>query len=293
MASDSAEQIARGLERDRATANREREFGLEQSLAPFRVGSVKALNTVPLTRGLESEIIYATPAKLAEMLRRDELDAALVSIVEPLLNDRYDILDGIAIASLGEVKSVFLAHRKPLEEAREIFCDTASLASVMLLKVLLAERGLKPKFMPLESYEAAKEKDFVLLIGDVALDFMLSPSPGSGATSAPNKHEIFDLGTAWYELTNLPFVYAAWALRRGIENKALRRRLREAKTFGMETLDYLIETREEYDEDFRRDYLGWHIHYHLASDEKRGIAKFCELLQKHGFGPVYEPKFVS
>ena len=160
MASESAEQIARRLERDRTTANREREFGLEQSLAPFRVGSVKALNTVPLTRGLESEIIYATPAQLAEMLRRDELDAALVSIVEPLLNDRYDILDGIAIASLGEVKSVFLAHRKPLEQAQEIFCDPASLASVMLLKVLLAERGLKPEFKPLESYAGGEGKGF-------------------------------------------------------------------------------------------------------------------------------------
>ena len=40
---------------------------------------------------------------------------ALVSVVEVLFNDRYDILDGIAIASLGEVKSVLLAHRKPLE----------------------------------------------------------------------------------------------------------------------------------------------------------------------------------
>jgi predicted solute-binding protein len=290
---ETAEEIARRLERDRITTNREREFGLDESLAPFRVGSVRALNAVPLTRGLEGEIIYATPAKLAEMLRRDELDAALVSIVEPLLNDRYDILDGIAVASLGEVQSVFLAHRKPLEEAREIFCDPASLTGVTLLKVLLAERGLKPEFKPLESYEAAKEKDFVLLIGDVALDFVLPPPLGSGATGVPHGYDIFDLGTAWFELTNLPFVYAAWALRRGIENKVLRRQLREAKEFGMESLDYLIETRKEYDANFRRDYLGWHIHYHLASDEKRGIAKFCELLQKHGFGPVYEPKFIS
>ena len=60
-------------------------------------GSVKYLNAVPLTRGIESEITFTTPAKLAEMLRRDELDAALVSITEVLLNDRYDILDGIAI----------------------------------------------------------------------------------------------------------------------------------------------------------------------------------------------------
>jgi hypothetical protein len=39
--------------------------------------------------------------------------------------------------------------------------------------------------------------------------------------------------------------------------------------------------------------LGWHIHYHLAEDEKRGIAKFCELLEKHNLGPVFEPKFVG
>ncbi|MEI9862965.1 MAG: MqnA/MqnD/SBP family protein [Limisphaerales bacterium] len=81
-------------------------------------------------------------------------------------------------------------------------------------------------------------------------------------------------------LTKLPFVYAAWALRRGVENKALRRELRDAKRFGMETLDGIIETRSEYDEAFRRDYLGWHIHYHLAEDEKNGIAKFCELPAK-------------
>ena len=45
----------------------------------------------------------------------------LVSVVEPLLNDRYDILDGVAVASLGEVQSVFLAHRQPLEQARKFF----------------------------------------------------------------------------------------------------------------------------------------------------------------------------
>src|SRR5450755_1716554 len=249
----------------------------------FRIGSVNYLNAVPLTRGLESELILATPAKLAEMLRHDELDAALVSITEVLLNDRYDILDGIAIASLGEVYSVLLAHRKPLAEAEEIFCDPASLTSVNLLKVLLAERGLKPAFKPLENYEAALEKDFVLLIGDRAIDFQRAPHP----------HEIFDLGQAWTELTNLPFVYAVWALRHGAENKELQRTLRDAKKFGLTTLDGIIETREDYDEAFRRDYLGWHIHYHLAQDEKRGIAKFCELLRKHNLGPMFEPNFVQ
>jgi len=249
----------------------------------FRIGSVPYLNGAPLTRDLEGELIFATPSSLAEMLRRDELDAALVSVTEVLLNDRYDILDGIAIASLGEVYSVILAHKKPLAEAKEIFCDTASLTSVNLLKVLLAEKNLFPKFLPLESYEAAKEKDFVLLIGDRAIEFQRSKPA----------HEIFDLGSAWTEMTNLPFVYAVWALRRGIENKVLCDELRAAKHFGMETLEHIIETRAEFDADFRRDYFEWHIHFHLGEDEKRAIAKFCELLRKHNLGPVFEPKFVS
>jgi len=244
---------------------------------------VKYLNAVPLTRGIEGEVVFATPAQLAEMLRRDELDAALVSITEVLLNDRYDILAGIAIASFGEVYSVFLAHRVPLGKITEVFCDAASLTSVNLLKVLLAERGLRPEFKPLADYAAAVRLDAVLLIGDRAIDFQ----------RAPHTHEIFDLGAEWLALTNLPFVYAVWALRRGIENRDLRQELHDAKQFGVETLDYLIKTREEYDEDFRRDYFEWNIHYHLATDEKRAITKFCELLQKHGLGPVYEPKYVA
>jgi chorismate dehydratase len=281
-ARELADELVRHLEQERRTANRERELGLEQSLAPFRVGSVKALNTVPLTRGLEDQIIYATPAKLAELLRRDELDAGLVSVVEPLLNDRYDILDGVAVASLGEVKSVLLAHGQPLEQMREVYCDTASLTSVRLLKVLLAERGLNPEFKPLPDYNFASPPDNLMLIGDAALDFLFGG----------HDHQIFDLGAAWFELTNLPFVYAVWALRRGVHNPELRRQLRDAKDFGMDTLDHIIAERTEYTLDFRKDYFGWHLHYHLGSDEKRGIARFMELLRKHGAGPVYEPKFV-
>ena len=280
---DTPEQLAHRAERERRAEDLQREGHLENSLAPFRVGSVPYLNAAPLVRGLESELVLATPSRLAEMLLRDELDAGLVSVTEVLFRDRYDVLDGIAIASLGEVKSVLLAHRKPLETVKEVFCDTASLTSVNLLKVLLAERGLKPEFKPLTDYATASERDAVLLIGDRAIDFQ----------RATHVHEILDLGTAWYELTRLPFVYAVWALRRGVENRALCVELREAKHFGLETLDYVIETHEAYDEDFRRDYLGWHVHYHLASDEKRGIAKFSELLQKHGLGPVYEPKYVQ
>lgn len=281
-APETPEQLQQRAERERRAVEVQREYALEKSISPFRVGSVNFLNAAPLVRGIEDEIALETPAKLAELLRANKLDAGLVSITEVLFNDLYDILDGIAIASLGEVKSVFLAHKKPVEEIREVYCDTASLTSVNLLKILLAERGLKPEFKPLPDYAKAKELDYVLLIGDAALDFIY----------APHEHTIMDLGAAWMELTQLPFVYAVWALRRDLDTAPLRRMLREARDFGLDTLDNIIRARSEYDYEFRKDYLGWHIHYHLGSDEKRGIARFIELLRKHSIGTVHDPRFV-
>jgi chorismate dehydratase len=280
---ETMDAVAHRVEREQRSQQLQRETNLERSLGSFRVGSVGYLNAVPLTRGLEEEVLYATPSKLAKLLRKDELDAGLVSIVEVLFNDRYDVLDGIAIASLGEVKSVLLAHRRPLEEAREIYCDPASLTSVELLRVLLAERGLKPEFKPLQSYALAQLPDYALLIGDPALDFLLGP----------HEHEIWDLGAAWYELTQLPFVYAVWALRRGVENSTLKRLLREARDFGLDTLDTIIRSRTEYTLQFRQDYLGWHIHFHLGADEKRGLNRFIELLNKHSSQTIYPPRFTA
>jgi chorismate dehydratase len=144
---------------------------------------------------------------------------------------------------LGEVKSVFVAHRYPLAEVKEIFCDAASLTSVNLLKVLLAERGLKPDLIPLPVYDIAPSCDAVLLIGDRALDF----------ARAGHAHQIFDLGTAWFELTKLPFVYAVWATAaRHRETRGCASICAKAKEFGVDTLDHIINTRTEYDLDFRK-----------------------------------------
>jgi len=279
---ESAEDLAQRLERERRASETQRELEAEGSLRPFRVGSVGYLNAVPLTRGIEDEVQFATPARLAELMRENKLDAALLSITEMLLNDRYDVLDEIAVASLGEVRSVLLAHRTPLEAVRTVHCDPASLTSVNLLKVLLAERGIVPAFVPLPDYPSAPAQEAVLLIGDPAIDFALAGHP----------HTLWDLGSAWYDLTNLPFVYAAWALQRGQDNLKLRRVLREARDFGLDTLDSIIRNRNEFDLAFRKDYLGWHIHYHLGTDERRGLRRFAELLDKHGLGPVHEPRFI-
>ena len=247
----------------------------------LRIGSVPYLNAVPLTCGIEGECHFLPPSQLAAELHAGHLDAALVSVTEVLLHDGYDVLDGAAIGSDGPVASVFLAHREPLEEIRTIHLDPASCTSVNLLRVLLAERGLKPEFLPLPDYVTAPRLSNVLLIGNPAIEFRRTPHP----------HRLWDLGEAWQELTGLPFVYAVWALRRGASPE-LQARLLAAKSAGLATLPQIIRERPDYDLAFRRAYLGGHIRYGLGPREKAGLAHFAELLQKHSGRPVFLPRYV-
>lgn len=247
-----------------------------------RVGNVAYLNAVPLTWQMEEQVTFATPSELAARLRCDALDAAVVSVTEVLLTDRYDLLDGLAIASKGAVKSVFLAHRPPLHEVREVFCDQASLTSVNLLRVLLAARGQRPVFRPLPGYDVTSDLEAVLLIGDRAIEF----------ARRPQAHRIWDLGAAWYEWTGLPFVFAGWALRRGAHTAALRKTLRAAGARGVAALPEIVAQRTEFDLAFRRDYFHQHVYFELGALEKRGLRRFMDGLRVHGLGPVFEPRFV-
>ncbi|MGC8990869.1 MAG: menaquinone biosynthetic enzyme MqnA/MqnD family protein [Verrucomicrobiia bacterium] len=248
-----------------------------------RIGSVPYLNALPLTRGLESELRFGTPAHLATWLRDNKIDAALVSVVEVLQTGQYDLLDGIALASDGPVWSVLLAHRVPLDKVTVVYLDPASLTSTSLVRVLLAERGLRPEMRVLRDYRLTGDLEAVLLIGNRALDFVYGP----------HTHSVFDLGEAWQELTGLPFVYAGWALRRGIDQRRLSKLLRQGHANGMAELDRIIAEYPRYDAEFREMYLRTCMRFELGDAEKAGLARFGELLVKHGLGPVHQPRFVD
>ena len=248
-----------------------------------RIGSVPYLNSVPLTCGIEAETEFLPPSRLAKRLRAGELAAGLVSITEVLFSDLYDILDGVAVASDGPVKSVFVAHKKPLEQVGVIHCDTASLSSVNLLKVILAKRGLSPRLEPFGDYDHAAGRDAVMLIGNPGLDFLRSP----------HTHKIFDLGQAWREDTGLPFVFAVWAIRRDQRPSGLGQALLQAKRDGLAKLDEIIATRHEFDAGLRAAYLREHIHFDLGDREKQGIARFVECLRSVTAETVHEPRYIA
>lgn len=251
--------------------------------APLRAGSVPYLNVAPLVPGLEGRLRLLPPSQLAVALRQGDIDAGLLSITEALFHEGYDILDGPCVASRGSVLSVFLAHRTPLQALRRIHCDTASLTSVNLLRVLLAEQGLFPELLPLPPGTPPETLEDILLIGDPALRFL------QGAPA----HAILDLGEAWQELTALPFVYAAWVLRRDADTLRLRAELQAAARRGRQDLDRIIREASPFDEAFRRRYLTRHVHSQLGALEKQGIARFAALLRRHAGRPVHEPRYVS
>jgi hypothetical protein len=73
----------------------------------------------------------------------------------------------------------------------------------------------------------------------IALDYLRAPPDrGPGTWARPGID------------TKLPFVYAVWALHRGM-NSALHSNCAGAE-FRMDTLDHIIRTRTDYDFDFGR-----------------------------------------
>jgi len=117
----------------------------EQGL--LRIGCVKYLNARPLIHSWPGEVRFDHPSVLCEQLSSDVLQVALVSSFEFLRNPVYTLVDGISISSNGPVHSVFVAHSGELSEIEEIEVDPASQTGVNLLRVLLAELGLSPKFV--------------------------------------------------------------------------------------------------------------------------------------------------
>ena len=120
--------------------------------------------------------------------------------------------------------SVTLFSRVPWSDIRRVALDEGSRTSAALAQVLLRIRhGITPEVLPLPLDRAAEDvdADAVLLIGDRAMHACL-----------PGFAHAFDLGQEWHDWTGLPFVYAVWAVRGGVDLGPVAEALAEAKRRG-------------------------------------------------------------
>lgn len=238
---------------------------------PWRIGSVPYLNARPLIYGIEDRVALSPPSRLADMMYHGQFDAGLVPIAEVISHDRYDVLDGIAIATRGRIQSVYLVHREPIEKLKRVAVDTASRTSAWLVRVILKYGyNVAPEFYPRPEGGKLSEHEAMMLIGDEALWYRTRNS------SQP----ILDLGEAWVELTGLPFVFAAWALQRGVDGKAIGGPLRAAKASGLANIERIVQDSSEATPEVRREYLTKNLSYELGETEKQGIRRFQQYLKE-------------
>ncbi len=253
---------------------------------PLRLGIVPYLNILPLIEGLDARIprsqwIRATPRELAGLLGSGELDVASLPIFEVLRDGGYSLIPGCAIACDGAVRSVQLFSKVPIPRIRSILFDRASLTSANLARVVLADAyGLRPHGATSSAPLAADfdwerhEAEAFLCIGDTALRW-------EGAFP-----HALDLGTAWKALTNLPFVFAAWAVRSDANLSGEQIEwFAEARAAGARAVPALaarhaaaggLQARQV------EDYLRDSVRYSLGRAELAGIEEFRRRLVAHG-----------
>jgi chorismate dehydratase len=178
----------------------------------LRVSAISFLNTAPLMWDFDYgplrqqyRVDYTLPSQCAEFLRLGAADIGIIPVAAYATIPDLVIIPDVAIAARGPVRSIFLISKVPVEQVRSVATDTSSRTSVALLRVLFEKKWkTKPEFLAREPKlkMMLKECDAALLIGDSAL------------VAEKDGHYVYDLAEEWERLTNLPFVFAFWAVRK-------------------------------------------------------------------------------
>ena len=267
----------------------------------MRIGAVNYLNSKPLVYGLdrlapEVRLSFDLPSRLADALSAGRLDVALVPTVEFFRADGYSVVSDACVACCGPVLSVKLYFRVPPAEVRRVALDEGSRTSAALTQILLAELcGVRPEFEPLPIGCGLEDSDAdaVLLIGDRAIEAeggarSAEGDPQLGRSTDDEFVEVWDLGERWSEWTGLPFVFAMWIARPGVQAVEVAAVLNTARDDGVRHLR-LIAAREAaamgISVELAGRYLRENLHFQLGRTEREGLRRFYQLCVAHGLAP--------
>jgi chorismate dehydratase len=256
----------------------------------LRLATVPYVNAEPLTwgflKGPYREICSVSPvppARIPDLLRDGRADVGLIPSIEYQRLEGVELLPDVCIASKSRARSVFLASRVPLEKVRRIALDPGSRTSAALLRIILAHRGRRDVVYAEQDpplAEMLREHDAAMLIGDAAL----------AADTAGLR--VFDLAAEWHGITGLPFVFALWAARQGVAIPDGARPFLESRQMGVANIGAIAAAaapRLRLEARTIEEYLRVNIHYHLGSEEARGLDLFFRQAHELGLIPVRRP----
>lgn len=246
-----------------------------------RISASSYSNTAPLVwsflyghnRGRIELILDTAPARSAELLAQDRVDAALVPVIAYQLIENTSLIADVCVGARERVRSVCLVTKgEDLAQVRSVSLDVSSKTSAALTKIIFREfLGSEPAWRDaapdLEAMLAAS--DCALIIGDPALQI------------DETKYRKFDLAALWKNYTGLGFVFAMWMTTRA----SCEIDFASARDEGLDHLDEIVSN---YETDIRlpreelREYLSRNISYSIDDSMREGLGLYYSLAHKHG-----------
>ncbi|HBQ86052.1 MAG TPA: hypothetical protein DER33_01125 [Syntrophomonas sp.] len=229
-----------------------------------RVGHIQFINCFPLFYGLiekkfllEVDLIKGNPTDLNRMLKDNLLDLAPISSIAYARNYKdYVIMPDISISADGDVKSIYLFSKLPIQElhGKKIALTNISATSVGLVRIIMSRYyGIIPEYFTSAPELGAmlREADAALLIGDDALRAKYRPD---------ERLYIYDMGNEWKQFTGLPMVFAVWAIRKDFVNRQpdqvrlIKNMFIESMNYSLANIQAVAEKAAQWEE-FSADYL--------------------------------------
>lgn len=257
----------------------------DQAGEGVRIGAVSYLNTVPLIAHLPellpgAQLSLDHPSHLADDLAAGRLDVALAPSVEVARHPEWSIVSTACIGCRGPVLSVKVLFRTAPARVRRLALDAGSRTSAVLAQILLDDmHGVRPQLseLPIGALPGEADADAVLVIGDRAIQ-----------ASEAGFVEAWDLGDRWCRWTELPFVFAVWAARPGIDVSEVEAALDAARDRGrasIETIARQQATTMGLPYDLVHFYLRDNLNFYLDAGERRGLELFFERAARLGLIP--------
>lgn len=252
----------------------------------IRISASSYSNTAPLVwsflygrdHGKAELILDNAPARSAELLSQDRVDAALVPVIASQFIDGVRLVPDVCVGAKRRVRSVCLVTRgEELKDIKTVSLDISSKTSAVLTKIIFREfLGFEPEWRNSEPdiETMLGQSDAALLIGDPALTVSAAASPRTQGLRS------YDLAELWHRHTGLGFVFAMWMTKRekiAIDLAAARDEgLSHVKEIAANYAAEIPLTKDEMVE-----YLTENISYSIDREMEEGLQLYLDLAAKH------------
>ncbi len=246
----------------------------------LKVSAVSYLNTKPFLYGLENSELFQDidlelhiPSEGADCLREGRADIGLIPVaVLPELSG-YRVITDTCIGAEGDVETVVLFAKKPLDQIDTVLLDFHSRTSAQLVQVLFREYWRQEvRFEAAEKgYEARIEGNTAgLVIGDRVFEWR-------------SRFEYqYDLAGAWFDCYQLPFTFAVWVATEHVSEDQIAR-FSNALSYGIDNIPAVAaiwqdSSRSNFD---LEAYLKDKISYNFDRAKRTALKKFLSLIKEN------------